>query len=109
MAYLLDVDPVYENTTMKASYNDSNVLRTYRIYPIEGYVLHSSSLDVEVFDPETGESTGEILPGFYPYPAFVTVGYNYDFAANPKQIYAVPEDSVPADQIFNNGGNHEVM
>ncbi len=109
MAYLVDVTPVYENTTMKASYNDSNILRTYRIYPIEGYVLHASTLDREVIDEETGEPTGEILLGYYPYPAFGTVPYNYDFAANPKQFYAVPEDSVPADQIFNNGGNHEVM
>ena len=109
MAHLEDVTPVYENTTMKASYNSANVLRTYRIAPIEGYVLHSKGYDTEVLDEVTGEPTGDIIPGYIPYPAFVTVAYNYDFEANPSEIYAVPQDTVPENQIFNNGGNHEVM
>lgn len=109
MAYV-NVTPIYENTTMQEYYNDANVLRAFRIAPIEGYVLHSTSYDTEVYDEETMEPTGEIIPGFIPYPAFIQVGYNYDFVANPKQIYAVPADTVPENQIFNNGGNdHEVM
>lgn len=104
------METLFENTTMYRRVDDTtNVLKGYRIYPIEGYVLHSTGYDVEVFDEETMEPTGEILPGFIPYPAFVQVGYNYDFEANPMQFYAVPQDSVPADQIFNNGSNdHEV-
>lgn len=107
MAYI-NVAPVYENTTMQEYYDNANVLRAFRIAPIEGYVLHSTSYDEEVYDEE-GNPTGEILLGYIPYPAFVQVGYNYNFELNPKQIFAVPADTVPADQIFNNGGNHEVM
>jgi hypothetical protein len=105
----IDVNAVYENTTMKAYYNNSNVLTAYRIYPNEGYVLHDNSYDQPVFDEETGEETGEIMLGYIPYPAFVTVGYNYDFTANPRQLYCVPADTVPENQIFNNGNDHEVM
>ena len=108
---LVDVTPVYENTTMQASYNSENVLRTYWIKPIEGYVLHSSSYDVEVIDEETGLPTGEILLGYISYPASVSVAYNYDFEANPRNIFAVPADSVPENQIFGgiNKPDHEVM
>lgn len=112
MAIVMEpMETLFENTTMyKRIDSATNTLSSYRIYPNEGYVLHSTSYDIEVFDEETMEPTGEILPGFIPYPAFVQVGYNYDFEANPKQFYAVPQDSVPADQIFNNGGpEHEVM
>lgn len=108
MAYI-DMETLIENATMKKRVDDTTgELLSYRIYPNEGYVLHSTSYDKEVFDEETGEPTGEILPGFIPYPAFVTVGYNYDFTANPRQLYCVPQDTVPENQIFNNGGNHEV-
>ena len=85
----VDVTPVYENTTMKAYYNNSNVLRAYYIAPIEGYVLHDNSYDQPVIDMETFEPTGEIMLGYIPYPTFVSVGYNYDFEANPREIYAV--------------------
>lgn len=102
------VTPIYENTTMNAYYNSSNVLRSYFIAPVEGYVLHDTRYDLPAFDDE-GNETGEIIKGYLPYPSSVTVMANYDFVANPREIYAVPVDSVPADQIFNNGGNHEVM
>lgn len=105
----VNVTPVYANTTMQAYYNSSNVLRTYIITPIEGYVLHVNSYDTEVLDEETGEPTGEILLGYIPYPASTSVGYNYDFEANPFNIFAVPQDTVPENQIFNNGEpEHEV-
>lgn len=94
---------------MKAYYNSANVLRTYRIAPIEGYVLHSTGYDTEVLD-ENGNPTGDIILGYIPYPADITVPYNYDFVANPRQIFAVPADTVPENQIFNNGQpDHEVM
>ena len=106
----IPVRPVYENTTMEAYYNNSNVLRGYFIAPVEGYLLHDTQYDFPVFDEETGEETGEIKKGYIPYPASVTVGYNYDFEANPREIYAVPEGTVPENQIFNNGGpDHEIM
>lgn len=110
MSYLVNVTPIIENTTMKASYNDADVLRTYRIYPNEGYVLHDNQYDQPVYDEETGEETGEIMLGYIPYPSFVGVAYNYDFTANPRQLYCVPADTVPEDQIFDNGKpEHEVM
>lgn len=106
----IDVTPIIENTRMEAYYNSSNVLRTYFIYPNEGYVLHDNQYDHPVFDEETGEDTGEIMLGYIPYPSFVGVGYNYDFVANERELYCVPADTVPADQIFNNGGpEHEIM
>lgn len=99
-----------ENATTKQRIDDiTNELLSYRIYPNEGYVLHDTQYDEEIFDEETREPTGEIKLGYLPYPSFVIVGYNYDFTENPRQLYCVPADTVPADQIFNNGGNHEVM
>lgn len=106
----IPVTPIFENTTMNAYYNSSNVLRSYFIAPIEGYVLHDTNLDQPVFDEETGEETGKIMLGYISYPASLTVMYNYDFTANPRQIYAVPANTVPENQIFNNGGpEHEIM
>lgn len=106
----IPVTPVFENTTMEAYYNSSNVLRSYFIAPVEGYVLHDTQYDTEGYDPETLEPNGELVLGYIPYPSSVTVGYNYDFEANPRQIYAVPADTVPENQIFNNGGpEHEIM
>lgn len=104
----IDVTPIIENTRMEAYYNSSNVLRTYFIYPNEGYVLHDTQYDEIVLD-DHGNETGEVILGYLPYPSFVTVMYNYDFVANPRELYCVPADTVPADQIFNNGNDHEVM
>ena len=106
----IPVTPIYENTTMEAYYNSSNVLRSYYIAPIEGYLLHDTQYDFPARDEETGEDTDVILQGYIHYPASVTVMYNYDFVVNPRQIYAVPADTVPENQIFDNGGpEHEIM
>lgn len=104
----VDVTPVFENTTMQEYYNSANVLRGYRIYPCEGYVLHTNSYDTPVIDEETMEETGEILLGYT--RGDIMVGYNYNFETNPFEIYAVLESEVPAEQIFGGGDNdHEVM
>lgn len=105
----IPVTPVIENTTMQAYYDSSNVLKAFYIYPVEGYVLHDTQYDQPIFDEETGEDTGEIMRGYIPYPAGVSVWHTYDFTANPRQLYCVPEDTVPENQIFNNGNDHEVM
>lgn len=106
----IPVTPVYANTTMEAYYNNANVLRAYYITAIEGHLLHDEQYDFIEIDEETGEPTGETLLGYIPYPAPVTVGYNYDFEANPRNIFAVPEGTTPEKQIFNNGNNdHKVM
>lgn len=106
---LVDVTPVFENTTMKASYNDmTNALIGYYVYPCEGYVLHSTTLDDPVYDEETGEETGEVILGYR--DSFVALTRNYNFETNPLEIYAVLKSSVPADRIFGVGNNdHEIM
>lgn len=72
------------------------VLRLYRIYPNEGYVLHNNVRDWKHIGPETGEETF--------YRGYSTSGSSvpasYDFNENPNELYAVPDDSVPAEQIF---------
>lgn len=106
----IDVTPIIENTRMQAYYDSSNSLTCYYIYPNEGYVLHDTQYDYEAFNEETGEPTGEIIPGYIPYPSFVSVWHNYNFETNPRQLYCVPADTVPENQIFNNGGpEHEIM
>lgn len=99
-----DVTPAYENTTMKKLYIDG-VHRTYNITPVSGYVLHDKGRDWSVINPETEEETYYLgyTTGTASCPA------NYDFTANPREFYAVPADSVPADQIFGGGNDHEVM
>jgi hypothetical protein len=99
-----------ENATMtRRLYADSTEVMKYRIYPNEGYVLHDTQYDQPVYDEETGEETGEIKKGYIPYPSFVSCSGRYDFAVNEREFYCVPTDTVPENQIFSNGGNHEVM
>ena len=93
-----------ENTTVERAYSNG-VLRRYRITPNEGYVLHDTNYDRHI-DIDGDELTEPIL-GFG--RTTVSCAANYDFTANPRQFYAVPENDVPADQIFGGGGNHEVM
>ena len=95
-----------ENTTMYKKYIDG-VHKVYSITPNEGYVLHDKVGDLIVEDEVTGE---EIVTLAY-FRGTCTCGANYDFAANPREFYAVLESSVPADQIFGGGNNndHEIM
>lgn len=105
---LVDVTPYFENTTMQASYNSSNVLIGYCVYPCEGYVLHSASYDEPVIDEETGLETGEVILGYI--DSYVGLNRMYNFETNPLNIYAVLRSEVPADRIFGAGDNdHEVM
>lgn len=104
---LVDVTPVFENTTMKASYSNSNVLIGYFVYPCEGYVLHSSSYDEPIIDEETGLETGEVMLGYI--DSSVGLTRNYNFETNPLNIYAVLRNEVPADRIFGEDNDHEVM
>ena len=72
------------------------VHRLYRIYPNEGYVLHNNVRDWKHIDPETG---GETFYRGYS-TSCSSVPASYDFSENPNELYAVPTDSVPAEQIF---------
>lgn len=100
-----DVNPtLIANTTMqKVIRVEDNVHRTYRITPNNGYVLHDKDLDFTT--PEDYET---YIAGYT--TGTCTCAASYDFAVNPREFYAVPADSVPADQIFGGGDNdHETM
>lgn len=99
------IETLIENTTMvKGIANGVHMI--YRITPVSGYVLHDKARDWTDVDPYTMEET--YVLGFT--RGMASCGASYDFAANPREFYAVPEDSVPADQIFGGGGNnHETM
>ena len=92
-----EVNPtLIANTTMLKRLVDG-VEKNYLIEPIDGYVLHDSNYDTPVLDEE-GNPTDEVEPGYRTSRASVPI--TYDFTANPRQFYAVPETDVPADQIF---------
>ena len=91
-----DVNPtLIPNTTMTKLLRDG-VHQVYRIYPIDGYVLHDNKNDYPEYDSVTGEET--IVLGYV--SGSTSCAANYDFVANPREFYTVPADSVPADQIF---------
>lgn len=92
-----------ENTTMEKVFIDG-VHKVYEITPNENYVLHDKDFDSPVYDEETGEETGEVILGYRTYTASCSA--SYDFATNPREFYAVPENDVPADQIFGGGGGN---
>ena len=80
----------------------------YSITPIDGYVLHDKQRDWYNDYDEDGNGIGEVYLGYTALGA--TCPANYDFAVNPREFYAVPENTVPADQIFGGVNNdHEVM
>lgn len=116
MAWIYEdvLPPIIENTIMQKRFLDG-VFKVYSIKAIDGYVLHDARLDYPSTDPETGEPLFDedgnelITEGFA--GGTVTCAASYDFTTNPWGFYAVPEDSVPADQIFGGVGNndHEVM
>lgn len=101
-----DVTPVYENTTMKKMFiNEAHKL--YNIYPVEDYVLHDKDLDIVIYDDITGE---EISRELWYTPTYSQFLPNYDFVANPREIYAVPRNTVPENQILGGGENdHETI
>lgn len=104
----ITVEAKFPNTRMEAYYNTNNVLRTYYIYPLEGYALHDNAYDEHVID-EYGNETGEVRQMFT--TAFTTVPATYDFEANPDNIFAVPLSELDEDQLCGGGDNndHEVM
>ena len=108
------------NTTMvKGILN--GVHKTYEITPCENYVLHDNTMDFPYQDPETMEETQKF--GYSPSSVYVSCGANYDFtphtvtdengntytAYGNRDFFAIPESSVPSDQIFGVDNEHEVM
>ena len=96
-----------ENTTMQKGIDENGVHRNYLFTPIPGYVIHDNESDYMGLDPVTGEDV--LVLGYT--RGTVTCGANYNFTANPREFYAVPESDVPdpENQIFGGGGNHEIM
>lgn len=98
MSYTEVVEPsLIENTTILKVFTDEGVHRNYRITPNAGYVMHDKILDEFVLD-EDGNETTEIRLGYRTSTA--GVGANYDFTVNEREFFAVPINTVPADQIF---------
>jgi hypothetical protein len=97
--------PNIENATIVPFYNNSGVHTRYRISPNDGYVLHDKRSDYTDFD-EYGNET--LVLGYI--EGTVSVRADYDFVANPYELYAVLRSEVPENQIFGGVGNdHEVM
>lgn len=93
-----------ENAVVKKGLVDG-VHKQYEVQAISGYVLHDRELD---FSPGIDDTTGEMLPDIEGFtPGLVSCRYDYDFTANPREFYAVPANSVPADQIFGGGNNND--
>jgi hypothetical protein len=109
------------NTIMHKGYSDGTH-KIYKIQPIVNYVLHDNTLDEELFDEATMESIG-VKFGYSPSTVYVTCGANYDFSTHTvtdengnthtaygnRDFFAVLESSVPSDQIFGGGNDHEIM
>lgn len=109
------------NTTMRKMLIDG-VHKGYSIQPISGYVLHTSGLDIDVYDESYTHIIG-VKFGYSPSSVDVTCGANYDFTARTvtdengdtftaygdMAFFARPESTVPADQIFGGGNDHETI
>ena len=75
------------NTTMEQFINSNGERTFYRIKAVEGYVLHTKGLDREIKD-EDG-NTIATQKGYT--KGYVTCAPNYDFATNPRELFAVAE------------------
>lgn len=85
-----------ENTIMRAKRNATATgIKTFWITPIVNYVLHDNELDMPTIDMDDNETLRLGYTG-----GTVSCASWYDFAENPREFYAVPRTSVPADQIY---------
>lgn len=91
-----------ENVAVRKRLRDG-VEFQYLISANKGYVLHDGAYDDYPLDENTGMSSDKLVQGYT--GATVTVGANYDFVANPRELYAAPYISVPKDRIFGGGKN----
>lgn len=106
----VQVEPYFANTTQEAYYSDTDGrLMSYVIAPVDGYVIHDKEYDEVVVDVETLEPTGEVRLGYT--GGSISVGRNYNFEENSREIYAVPRSEVDENYIFGGGDHngHEVM
>lgn len=88
-----DVDPVkIENTIMTEVIRDGVHMVT-RICPIPGFVLHDNAGNWT--DPDDTNTEYDAY-----FRGICSCAANYDFITNPREFYAVPEESVPENQVF---------
>lgn len=93
---------ILPNLNVKSCFKDG-VLKHYRLYPAEGYVLHVPSGDTPIFDDE-GNQIG--TQPYYTYGG-ATVLPSYDFATNPNNYHAdLYEEGM---EVFGTAPDHEVM
>jgi hypothetical protein len=93
---------LFPNTTATEFRNTAGVFKGWYVSANEGYVMHTTSHDEHLSDDE-GNPTGDIILGYT--RAAVFVPYNYDFANNPKQIYAQLESEIPDPEYQIHGGS----
>lgn len=113
----IDVEPIIPNTTMqKAIHPTTGRELSYKITVNEGYVIHDKGRDytTDVLDEngntvldENGNPVTVFKQGFT--TGSTTCGINYDFEANPREFFTLPESEVPADQVFGVNNDHEIM
>lgn len=98
----VEVDPYYENTTMQEMRNDDDVVLVYVIAPIEGYALHNvvyDTYDYE-YDTDTETESQKVLVSRGYSSNSNSVGANYDFEANPSEIYAKKKDELGDGEVL---------
>ncbi|MBR2476817.1 MAG: hypothetical protein IKB50_01635 [Clostridia bacterium] len=78
------------NTRFEARVNENDETVSYRIYPKDGYLLHESSLDEQIYDDNGTETS--VITNYT--SSFITAGANYDFKSNPRGIYAIAIEEV---------------
>lgn len=93
------------NATVRKGIVDG-VHRNYNVQANEGYILHDKELDFSaIVDFETMEET--IKLGFT--TAICSCVRTYDWDTNAREFYCVPNDgTIPSDQIFGGGNDHEI-
>ena len=89
---------------MQKVYRDG-VFKNYYIQANDGYILHDKDLDfTRLVDIETMEE--ELALGFT--TGLCSCFHTYDWTANPREFYCVPNNGdIPTDQIFGGGNDHE--
>lgn len=89
----------FKNTKMMEIQNNANETVAYDIAPLDGYALHNVSLDVYELDPENEYKYKFISRGYS--IGSCSVGVDYDFDANPDEIYAKKIDELDENDIMH--------
>lgn len=100
--YEIATDITFPNITVYRKLRDG-VHSGYRVNTNDGYVMIDTSIEYNtIIDEVTGEY---VDPPQYFRQMHCPLSYNF----NNFTWVAVPEDSVPADQIFGGNNEHETM